>query len=201
MGYSLGTAVSINLACEKNEFINGLILLAPPLSVLRTYKYINEEDTFYFDMFNSIQKVENIKVNTIIIHGKKDTFISCNDGYNLYNKIPQEYQKGFFCIDKANHTDIFEEVMTYEKINSFIKINENLEEAKGTNQQDENLIVENAESWECKTEQRKLCKEENKDKLYKSVPLKNLNNSLKKNSTNLDNEELNSKPKREDINN
>ena len=122
LGFSLGTGISFDLACEEDCQIKGLILLAPYLSILRTYKYINDNNTYYFDMFDSVDKAKYLKCKTIILHGNKDTFISYQDGEHLAKKI-EEYSKNeniFHLIDGATHKTILKNDETFKKINEFI---------------------------------------------------------------------------------
>jgi fermentation-respiration switch protein FrsA (DUF1100 family) len=90
-GESLGTAVAIALAAEKP--VTRLILDAPFTSALDV-----AADLYWFlpvrllmrDQFRSDQRIANVKVPVLILHGEADTIIPIKYGERLLAMIPGE---------------------------------------------------------------------------------------------------------------
>ena len=121
-GFSLGTAIAFDLACNENFPIAGLILQSPILSCVRVL--YNVKHTYFFDIFNNCDKAKYLKASTFFIHGNKDTLVPYIHGRILAKIIPQEYLYDFFTVDGADHNYLFKinEKLTYEKIRKFIEI-------------------------------------------------------------------------------
>lgn len=104
-GFSLGTGVAFDLACNKNYNFAGLILQSPFLSIYRTI--YNTKKTKYFDLFNSCDKAKMLKIKTLFIHGNKDGIVPYIHGRILSKLIPKNKLYSFQTIDEAGHNDIF----------------------------------------------------------------------------------------------
>ena len=140
-GFSLGTGVAFDLACNKNYNFAGLILQSPFLSIVRTM--YNTKKTKYFDLFNNCDKAKLLNVKTLFIHGNRDKIVPYIHGRILSKLIPQEYLYDFKTIDGAGHNNIFSSkyfiILTdvirnfIEKCCSTIKIKDSTAETKRRN--------------------------------------------------------------------
>lgn len=119
-GFSLGTGVAFDLACNKDYPVAGLILIAPYLSIFRTL--YNVKRTFYFDLFSNIDKANELKTKTLFVHGNCDEIIPYIHGRILSKLIPEQYLYDFLTVCKGNHNSILirnlDKIMEY--INKFI---------------------------------------------------------------------------------
>ena len=119
-GFSLGTGIAFDLACDKRYPIGGVILQSAFLSIIRTI--YNFKKTYYFDIFNSCDKAKYCNSNIFFIHGDKDTIVPYIHGRILAKLIPKQYFYGFYTVHGANHNDILKVARReiYEKILDFI---------------------------------------------------------------------------------
>ena len=119
-GFSLGTGIAFDLACDKNYPVGGVILQSAFLSIIRTI--YNFKNTYYFDLFNSCDKAKLCNSKIFFIHGNKDTIVPYVHGRILSKLIPKKYFYDFYTVDKANHNDIlkFSRPTIYEKIKGFL---------------------------------------------------------------------------------
>jgi pimeloyl-ACP methyl ester carboxylesterase len=104
-GFSLGTGVAFDLACNEKYKFAGLILQSPFLSIIRTM--YNTKRTLYFDLFNNCDKAKFLKIKTLFIHGNKDNIVPYVHGRILSKLIPQNKLFGFQTVDGAGHNNIF----------------------------------------------------------------------------------------------
>lgn len=104
-GFSLGTGVAFDLACDENYKFAGLILQSPFLSIVRTT--YNTKRTKYFDSFNNCDKAKLLKRKTLFIHGNQDQIVPYVHGRILSKLIPQNLFFGFQTIDGAGHNNLF----------------------------------------------------------------------------------------------
>ena len=121
-GFSLGTGVAFDLACNKNYHFGGLILQSPFLSIFRTL--YNIKKTKYFDLFNNCDKAKLLKTKTLFIHGNNDKIVPYIHGRILSKLIPKKYLYSFHTIDGVGHNDIFTSQNLFllsEIINDFIE--------------------------------------------------------------------------------
>ena len=121
-GFSLGTGVAFDLACNKDYNFGGLILQSPFLSIFRTL--YNTKKTKYFDLFNNCDKAKFLKIKTLFIHGNEDKIVPYIHGRILSKLIPKKYLYSFHTIDGAGHNDIFTSknlMLLSEIINEFIE--------------------------------------------------------------------------------
>ena len=119
-GFSLGTGIAFDLACDKKYPIGGVILQSAFLSIIRTI--YNFKKTYYFDIFNSCDKAKYCNSKIFFIHGDKDTIVPYIHGRILAKLIPKQYFYGFFTVHGANHNDILKVARNeiYDKISDFI---------------------------------------------------------------------------------
>ena len=120
-GFSLGTGIAFDLACDKNYPIGGVILQSAFLSIIRTI--YNFKKTYYFDLFNNIDKAKYCCSKIFFIHGDKDTIVPYVHGRILAKLIPKQYFYKFYTVKGANHNDIlkFGRDTLYTNIYDFIK--------------------------------------------------------------------------------
>ena len=141
-GYSLGTGIAFDLACDKDYPIGGVILQSAFLSIVRTI--YNFKKTYYFDLFNNCDKAKLCNSKIYFIHGDKDTIVPYVHGRILSLLIPKEFFCGFFTVHGADHHNILKiaENKFYENINNFL---ESLKENKKNNQEqncsDSNITI------------------------------------------------------------
>ena len=136
-GFSLGTGIAFDLACDENFPTGGIILQSPFLSIIRTI--YNFKKTYYFDLFNNCDKAKKCKTKIYFIHGDKDTIVPYIHGRILSKLIPEQYLYGFYTVHGANHNDIlkFAKTKIYENIKNFIKSLDNTEKKTIVNDNDD----------------------------------------------------------------
>ena len=119
-GFSLGTGIAFDLACDKNYPNGGVILQSPFLSITRIF--YNFKKTYYFDIFNSCDKAKFCESTIYIIHGNKDKIVPYIHGRILAKLIPQKYLYGFYTVPDADHNDLikFAKEHLYINIGTFI---------------------------------------------------------------------------------
>ena len=119
-GFSLGTGIAFDLACDKKYPNGGVILQSPFLSITRIF--YNFKKTYYFDMFNSIDKVKFCESTIYIIHGTKDTIVPYIHGRILAKLLPKKCLYDFYTVPDANHNDLikFAREQLYINISNFI---------------------------------------------------------------------------------
>ena len=119
-GFSLGTGIAFDLACDKNYPNGGVILQSPFLSITRIF--YNFKKTYYFDIFNSIDKAKFCESTIYIIHGNKDKIVPYIHGRILAKLIPQKCLYGFYTVPDADHNDLikFAKEHLYINISNFI---------------------------------------------------------------------------------
>tara|TARA_X000000368_G_scaffold29712_1_gene22245 strand:+ start:2021 stop:2809 length:789 start_codon:yes stop_codon:yes gene_type:complete len=85
-GESLGTAISVNIAQDK-EFA-GIILEAPFTSMIemgKKYYPIFPVKYLLNDKYETIKKIKNLRSPILIMHGKKDKIVPFSMGKKIYN--------------------------------------------------------------------------------------------------------------------
>ncbi len=163
-GFSLGTGVAFDLACNKDYKFAGLILQAPFLSIFRTM--YNTKKTKYFDYFNNCDKVKFLNIKTLFIHGNQDQIVPYIHGRILSKIIPQNKLYSFQTINGAGHNDIFTPKylpVLGEIINDFI---------------------ENVSPYSIKNKENQTVRNKELDTINKSIiDNKNLNNNNQNNNS------------------
>ena len=119
-GFSLGTGIAFDLACDKKYPNGGVILQSPFLSITRIF--YNFKKTYYFDIFNSIDKVKFCESTIYIIHGNKDTIVPYIHGRILAKLLPKKCLYDFYTVQDANHNDLikFAREQLYINLSNFI---------------------------------------------------------------------------------
>ena len=119
-GFSLGTGVAFDLACNEKFPIGGLILQAPYLSIFRIL--YNWKKSIFFDIFKTCDKVKKLKSKTLFIHGNKDFIVPYIHGRILAKLIPHEYYYQFYTVFGGNHENLYlkDSDNIYRNINKFI---------------------------------------------------------------------------------
>lgn len=86
-GESLGSAVGIQLALEYP--VCALILQSPFTSLSKMAQYHYPWMMFTpWDKFNSIDKIQSIKMPLLVIHAKLDNIVPYSQGLSIYSKAP-----------------------------------------------------------------------------------------------------------------
>lgn len=119
-GFSLGTAIAFDLACNPRYNFSGLVLQSPFLSIVRVLYYLKK--TLFFDLFPSIDKAKLIHVPTFIIHGNEDDIVPYIHGRILgYLINEKKYLYDFFTVDEAKHNNLINKCkdVFYEKLQAF----------------------------------------------------------------------------------
>jgi fermentation-respiration switch protein FrsA (DUF1100 family) len=103
-GRSLGSAVAVELAVQ--EKCRALILETPFTSIKEMGKKLYPFLPFTFFLrtkYDSLSKIRDIKVSTLIMHGDKDELVPIEQGKMLYEKANEP--KEFYTIPGAMHND------------------------------------------------------------------------------------------------
>ncbi len=118
-GESLGTGVAIEIS--QNKDYGGLILESPYTSIIDmgklNYPYLPVE-LILKDKFNSKEKIKNIKIPTLVMHGKQDTIVPFYMGEDIYNALKTDKYNYF--VDDDDHMMRFDNEMK-DVISSFLK--------------------------------------------------------------------------------
>ena len=142
-GFSLGTGIAFDLACDEHYPTGGVILQSAFLSIIRTI--YNFKKTYYFDLFNSCDKAKKCKTKIFFIHGDKDTIVPYVHGRILSQLIPKKYFSGFYTVHGANHNDIlkFAKEKLYLEISDFLNSLEKEEPPEQEISSDSNISYNN----------------------------------------------------------
>ncbi|MBT3879593.1 MAG: alpha/beta hydrolase [Candidatus Scalindua sp.] len=103
-GRSLGSAVAVDLAVK--EKCRALILETPFTSIKEMGKELYPFLPFTIFLrtkYDSLSKIRDIKVPTLIMHGDKDELVPIEQGKRLYEKANEP--KEFYTIPGAMHND------------------------------------------------------------------------------------------------
>jgi predicted alpha/beta hydrolase family esterase len=86
MGHSLGTGIAMELisSCGPSEFLKGLILVSPYLSIISVVSPWLAKTFPAFDLLKSYENVKNVKCNMMMIVGMKDEVIAPWHARKLY---------------------------------------------------------------------------------------------------------------------
>lgn len=128
-GYSIGAAVAIDLA--YNQDISKLIVMSPFTSRYamgqKMFGVPLQKLLFLENSFISIDKIKDITVPTLVIHGQKDTLIPFTMGEQIYEKAGSPV-KHFIQIENIGHNYILSQYWSEIKpyLNSFLN-NQELE--------------------------------------------------------------------------
>ena len=159
-GFSLGTGIALDLACNKYFPVSGLILQSPYLSIMRIIYDIKK--TFFLDIFPNCDKIKNLKTKTLFIHGTEDNVIPYIHGRILAKLMPDKYLYQFLSVKDGGHNNLFidnkDKENIFEKIKEFISfcsgidINPNLDISEINNNDKRNSENNEEISYEAKSQ-------------------------------------------------
>ena len=159
-GFSLGTGIALDLACNKNFPVSGLILQSPYLSIMRII--YNIKKTFFLDIFANCDKIKNLKTKTLFIHGTEDNVVPYIHGRILAKLMPEKYLYQFLSVKDGGHNNlfidnkdkenIFEKIKEYISYCSGIEINPNLDISEINNNDKRNSEINEEISYEAKSQ-------------------------------------------------
>lgn len=120
LGRSLGGAVAIDLA-QKVE-AGGLIIES---SFVSAYRVMTGWKIYPFDQYENDQKLPEVSMPTLVIHGKKDNVISFWHGKRLFDLAPEP--KMYFWVEGASHNNLFQIAGSdyRETLNQFLQMTSN----------------------------------------------------------------------------
>ncbi|RUS12691.1 Alpha/Beta hydrolase protein [Endogone sp. FLAS-F59071] len=114
LGRSIGTGPTVYLAMQHPE-VHKMILISPMKSVIQCVLPFTIPG---LDMFPSLNRISQVKVPTLFIHGRADDVIPFSHGEALYHRS-QASNRVPVWVDRAGHNDIFVEEV-YEGLRMFI---------------------------------------------------------------------------------
>jgi alpha-beta hydrolase superfamily lysophospholipase len=110
MGRSLGSFSAIELACNYQDDIQGLIVESGPANNLRQYmrSVVPPDHPIWRDDYAFLNKVKlrSVFKPTLIIHGEQDSLIPVDEGKELYQNSAAK-DKRLVIIPSADHGDLF----------------------------------------------------------------------------------------------
>ncbi len=121
-GQSIGTGVAVQMAAEFPN-ARAMILESPYTSLVdvAAAKYFFVPVRFLLkDRFDSLSKISDIKIRTLIIHGRNDRIIPFKYGQKLYDTANDP--KKFIALEGVGHNDIPRE-RVYDEVINFLKEN------------------------------------------------------------------------------
>ncbi|KAJ5076482.1 alpha/beta-hydrolases superfamily protein [Anaeramoeba ignava] len=157
-GHSLGTGVTVELANQKQSA--GVILMSPLLSCMKVV--VKTKKRLPYDMFCNFEKLKNIKVPTLVLHGTDDKLIPFNHGKTVYSLLPNSVDP--LWITGAGHNNIvfgFPDLF-FPRVERFLIF---LENKMGTQTQQQSVKIK-------KTKFQKK-KEFEQDFLHKKIEMEN----------------------------
>lgn len=108
MGRSLGSTPALELACEHQDLVNGLIIESGFPSVMRLITHlgipVNDVDPEKFDQ-ECLERIKKISLPSLIIHGQQDTLVPVRNAEDLYENLGT-HDKELLVIPSATHNDI-----------------------------------------------------------------------------------------------
>jgi fermentation-respiration switch protein FrsA (DUF1100 family) len=117
-GESLGTAVAIQMATERNAL--ALVLEAPLASILRSARVRYPLFAFDFlvkDKFDSLSKIAKVRIPVLIVHGELDRITRVRFGRMLFAAANEPKFAHF--LPGAGHSDLIEHGLA-EKVMQFL---------------------------------------------------------------------------------
>ncbi|EGT58506.1 hypothetical protein CAEBREN_12751 [Caenorhabditis brenneri] len=126
LGYSIGSAATIELLRhEKERKPAGVILQAPPTSILRVIGNIVgrkkhlEKPTCCMDRFVTVDKIHEIEIPILIIHGKDDHTVPIEHGELLCQRAVTKVVPEW--VPEASHDNIENCRVVWRRIRKFVK--------------------------------------------------------------------------------
>lgn len=108
-GESLGTGVAIEMA-RRTPNLKALILEAPYTSIVDVAQikfWWLPVHLLLKDRFESLDKIRDLKIPTLILHGRLDPIIPYHMGETIYNASPS-LQKKFIRFDDGLHNNLYD---------------------------------------------------------------------------------------------
>ncbi|MBE0481661.1 MAG: alpha/beta fold hydrolase [Dehalococcoidia bacterium] len=107
MGRSLGSLPAVELACKRQEELNGLMVESGFASPGRFFRYAGFFDSPVIGEFEeaTLERLRSITLPALIIHGEWDEIIPYEQAQFLYEKLGSE-DKRLVTIPRAGHNDI-----------------------------------------------------------------------------------------------
>ena len=109
-GESLGTGIALEVS--QNQDYAGLILESPYTSIIDMGKISFPYLPIKFilkDRFNSMEKTKNIKIPTLVMHGKQDSLVPFYMGQKVYDSLTTE--KYSYFVEDDDHMMRFDSSM------------------------------------------------------------------------------------------
>ena len=104
-GRSLGGAIAVDLASKDK--VTGIILESTFTSIRsmakRSYPFCPL--VYFLHTYNSLEKIGNISMPLLVIHGQEDEIIPHQEGLDLYEAASTPKQ--FYSISGAGHNDTY----------------------------------------------------------------------------------------------
>lgn len=116
-GFSLGCIPIINRTAERNDFKPSKIILEAPLAsvenLIHSSLLINVDPKFLSTLtFNNAEKIKEVDVPLLWLHGKEDDYIAIENGALIYANYNGDFKQAIR-VPGGNHGDI-PAVMGYE---------------------------------------------------------------------------------------
>jgi pimeloyl-ACP methyl ester carboxylesterase len=109
MGRSLGSAAALEIAHTTSVGLDGLIIesgFAYTFPLIERIGFLQIEDAFeYKDGFGNLEKIAEVSIPTLIIHGERDWIIPIGDAEALYEASTAS-DKRFVRVPGAGHNDL-----------------------------------------------------------------------------------------------
>ena len=110
MGRSLGSAPAVELACNYQDEIRGLIIESGFASVGRLIDLLSVPSerlgSLRAKLAFNVDRVPGITIPTLIIHGEYDSLVPLQNGIDLYENSGAQHKR-MLVIPGATHNDIF----------------------------------------------------------------------------------------------
>jgi uncharacterized protein len=126
-GHSLGGAIAIDLA-KRHPDAGSLIVQSSftsmyDMALQRPYNHLLPLNLLLHERYNSIEKVETLKVPVLYIHGLKDETIAHRMSQALYDRSPEPKQLFLVLQGTHNNGDIFWQAGAGDVIKRFVNSN------------------------------------------------------------------------------
>lgn len=109
MGRSLGSAAALEVAARAGDGLSGLILesgFAYTFPLIERIGFLQLPDAYeQKDGFGNLEKIDRVRVPTLIIHGERDWIIPIGDARALYEASPAADKK-LVKVPGAGHNDL-----------------------------------------------------------------------------------------------
>ncbi|XP_057846124.1 uncharacterized protein LOC131055756, partial [Cryptomeria japonica] len=100
-GQSIGSGPSVDLAARMNK-LGGVVLQGAILSGLRVIFPVKK--TYYFDIFNNVDKIERVNCPVLVMHGTLDEVVDFSHGEQLWDLCKEKFQP--LSVMHGRHNDL-----------------------------------------------------------------------------------------------